>query len=628
MIDPFLKIGPHVSALPVVNGSGDFAWEVRRLMTQHDFDCLAVPLPSSFQAPVESAILKFPTPSIVVQRDRQTVQQWTPAAERSNEKDDEELLEGASYVPIDPCQGVIAALRTAMGERMPRRFIDLETSRYEPHTAVMPDAYALKKLPIQKFAAAVAPHLVPGDSQQWRDRIAYQAAQLRELSIDYKRILFVVSILDWPYVRKAFNDRELQQPEHESVEDPQWYQLDPETLFFLLGELPFVTDLYEKARRELGEDEYLAIDGIKELLISSRTVYQQEFKSRARKITPNLLAKCLQYLRNLTLIEHRFSPQLIDIVISAQQVAGDGYARHVLEQAKNYSGWQELGQPECRLGIDRVGLPDGEMLSLVNRLPGPPVTWRQLEIQPKPPEKSKKDWNQRWNPFSQCRWPPEDDLIESFRRAVFNRAKEAMGADLAKTEKFTTSVKDGIDIRETVRHWYDGEIYVKVLPPNKGRLDVAVMMFDSPADPREYPWRTTWFAEHAEESTLAFFASDFREQPVGPGICLAHYGGAMFIYPPVPIPDIWQDPRLDFATTLEERLLAAACLHAECKHVALLSSAPPGQAWKQIAKRFKKVLVHLPLSSFADSSVQQLRMVHVLNGKEVRSYAAEFIRRA
>jgi hypothetical protein len=628
VIDPFLKIGPHVTALPVVNGSGDFAWEVRRLMTQHDFDCLAVPLPSSFQAPVESAILQFPTPSIVVQRDRQTVQQWTPAAERSNEKDDEELLEGASYVPIDPCQGVIAALRTAMGERMPRRFIDLETSRYEPHTAVMPDAYALKKLPIQKFAAAVAPHLVPGDSQQWRDRIAYQAAQLRELSIDYKRILFVVSILDWPYVRKAFNDRELQQPEHESVEDPQWYQLDPETLFFLLGELPFVTDLYEKARRELGEDEYLAIDGIKELLISSRTVYQQEFKSRARKITPNLLAKCLQYLRNLTLIEHRFSPQLIDIVISAQQVAGDGYARHVLEQAKNYSGWQELGQPECRLGIDRVGLPDGEVLSLVNRLPGPPVTWRQLEIQPKPPEKSKKDWNQRWNPFSQCSWPPEDDLIESFRRAVFNRAKEAMGADLAKTEKFTTSVKDGIDIRETVRHWYDGEIYVKVLPPNKGRLDVAVMMFDSPADPREYPWRTTWFAEHAEESTLAFFASDFREQPVGPGICLAHYGGAMFIYPPVPIPDIWQDPRLDFATTLEERLLAAACLHAECKHVALLSSAPPGQAWKQIAKRFKKVLVHLPLSSFADSSVQQLRMVHVLNGKEVRSYAAEFIRRA
>ena len=66
-------------------------------------------------------------------------------------------------------------------------------------------------------------------------------------------------------------------------------------------------------------------------------------------------------------------------------------------------------------------------------------------------------------------------------------------------------MKDGIDIRDTLRHWYEGDIYVKVLPPNKGQLDAAVMLFDSPADPREYPWRTTWFAEHKGESTLAFF---------------------------------------------------------------------------------------------------------------------------
>ena len=199
--------------------------------------------------------------------------------------------------------------------------------------------------------------------------------------------------------------------------------------------------------------------------------------------------------------------------------------------------------------------------------------------------------------------------------------------DRVKTEKFTTSVKDGIDIRDTVRNWHTGEIFVKVLPPNKGRLDVAVMLFDSPADPRDYPWRTTWFAEHKDESTLAFYATDFSQQPVGPGICLAHYGGAMFIYPPVAIRDIWQDPRLDFANTLEERLIGAACMYSTCRHVALLSPAPPGPAWKKIAKRYKRTLVHLPLSRFSDSSVKQLRMVHVLNGKEIRSYAANYIRR-
>ena len=58
-----------------------------------------------------------------------------------------------------------------------------------------------------------------------------------------------------------------------------------------------------------------------------------------------------------------------------------------------------------------------------------------------------EEWQQKWNPFSQCSWPPEDDLIENFRQTVFDRAQEVIGADLAQTEKFTTSVKDGIDIR-------------------------------------------------------------------------------------------------------------------------------------------------------------------------------------
>jgi hypothetical protein len=69
-------------------------------------------------------------------------------------------------------------------------------------------------------------------------------------------------------------------------------------------------------------------------------------------------------------------------------------------------------------------------------------------------------------------------------------------------------------------------------------------------------------------------------------------------------------------------------MHAESRHIALLSHAAPGLALKQIAKRFKRKLVHVPLAHFAESVVQQLRMFHVLNGKHVRSYAAHFIRKA
>lgn len=643
MIHKVLEIGPHVTALPVVHGSGDFAWEVRRLMMKHDYDCLAVALPASFEQQVESAILDLPTPSVVVQRSDTFIQapDFSPGSEFDNEA--EEPLEddfkdgidpedgdhpGCSYVPIDPCQPVIAALRTAMGDRKPRHFIDLESSHYVPHARSMPDAFALKKLNLQTYAAAVLPFISAGHGSQWQQRVAYMAWQLRQLSVDYKRILFVTSVLDWPWIRDSFFDKNLTLPDSEPVADTERFQVKPETLYFLLGELPFITNLYERARQELGDDKHLGIDGVKELLIAARETYQAEYKSRARKLTPSILGKCLKYARNLTLIDSGFTPQLPTIVTAAQQVAGDGYAMHVLEMAKTFHYIGNLDLPEIRMGIDQIVTDEGDLMNANSRLPGPPMTWTQLKLKPRPDKDQQRDWKQQWNPYSQCSWPPEDELIESFRRTVFDRAKEVLGADLVQTEKFTTSVKDGIDIRDTVRNWYSGEIYVKVLPPTRGNMDTAVMLFDSPADPREYPWRTTWFAEHQNESTLAFFATDFTLQPVGPGICLGNYGGALFIFPPVAIPDIWQDPRLDFATTLEERLLGAACLHSQCKHIALVSSAPPGQAWRQIAKQFKKSLVHLPLSRFSDATVQNLRMVHVLNGKEIRSFAADFIRRS
>lgn len=600
-------------------------------MLKHNFDCVAVPLPASFQEPVETAILDLPTPSIVIQHDLPQDYEtgWKPDEDESEDADPvTEQAPGVSFVPIDPCQPVIAALRTAMGDRIPRRFIDLETGMFHAHSRVLPDAYALKKVAIEKFVAAVLPNLYPVKDPQWRNRVAHMAWQLRELSIDFENILFVTSVLDWPWIREAFNDKELILPENEATNDAIRHQVDPQTYYFLLGEIPFITNLYENARSELTDDANLSIDGVKELLISSRANYQAEYRNRARKITPKLLTQCLKYTRNLTLIHHRMTPQLSTIITAAQQVAGDGYALHVLEKAKDYRFLRDLELPEVRVGIDHVAFNEDDILPAVNRLPGPPLMWCELELVPKPDRTQQNEWTQKWNPFSQCSWPPEDDLIENFRQTVFDRAQEVMGEDLARTEKFTTSVKDGIDIRDTVRHWYDGEIYVKVLPPSRGKLDCAVMLFDSPADPRDYGWRTTWFAEHQEESTLAFFATDFTKEPVGPGICQATYGGAMFLFPPRPIPDIWNDPRLDFTTTLEERLLAAACLHSECPHIALVSPGIPGPAWRFLARRYKKSWVHLPLSRFSDETVQQLRMVHVLNGKEVRSYAADFIRRA
>lgn len=631
-----LQLGEHITVAPVVHGSGDFTWKMRALMLAESFDCLAVTLPESFQADVERAILDLPIPSAVVQKTypRFTTESWddTRDGESRPSEEPDELDPQASYVPIDPCQPVIGAIRVAMGEHIPRRFIDLETSRFNSVFQVYPDPYALKSVSLEQFAAAVIPSLTAPNSDQWWRRIEHIAARLREISVGFRRILLVCSILEWPWIRQAFHSGTAATQEPEPVLATDMYFAETKSLYFMLGELPFVTRLYERARKTLDNDAQLSIDGVKELLLTARDAYRADYGSAARRITPKLLSNCLKYARNLTLLERQFSPQLSTLITAAQQTVGDGFALHVLEAAKSYPYTfprEGIGDvPRIRFGIGRATLPDGETLDVVSRLPGPPIIWKSLHLIPKADKTKQKRWRQRWNPFAQCSWPPEDRQIENFRAAVFDRARQVMGQDLARTEKFTTSIKDGIDIRDTLRHWYEGELYVKVLPPNRGKLDAVVMLFDSPADPRQYRWRATWYAEHPEESTLAFFATNFRQRPVGPGICLSNYGGAMFLFPPLIIPDIWNDSRIDFAATLEERLIGAACLHSRSPHVALLSSLPPGAAWKQIAKRFRRQLVHIPLGQFSDETVQRLRMVHVLNGKSVRSYAAEYIRRA
>ncbi|GIW95927.1 MAG: hypothetical protein KatS3mg110_3968 [Pirellulaceae bacterium] len=624
MAEGVLRLGKRITLFPVVHGSGDFAVEIRRRLLAESFECLAVPLPPSFQQPVENAIIALPQPLLVVQ---EPLPEWVREQELS--QDDQEgggRQEVASYVPVEPCQPVVAALRLAMEEHMARAFIDLETESFQPFSTVFPDPYALKRVPLERYAAALLPFLGKPASPQFRHRMARMAAELRRLERRFERIAAICSLVEWPWLRLAYLER-WEDPPDETTGAVETYEPDRRTLLFMLGELPFITALYERARSELDDDTNLSIDGVKELLLAARESYQREFGNRARRITPHLLSLMLKYIRNLSLIEKRFTPDLYTLVVAAQQVAGDSFALHVVERAREYPYCRNTGHDSIALGVNQARLSDGRVVKLVSRLPGPPVVWRNYSLKRRPDKSEVRKWRMAWDPYGQCSYPPEDEAIESFRAHLFDRARQVAGMDLVRTEKFTTSIKDGIDIRETLRHWYSGEIYVKVLPPSRGKLDCAVMFFEYPADPRDYPWRTTWYAEHEDESTLAFYATSYLQEVVGPGIARATYGGALFLYPPRPIVDIWQDPRLDFAETLEERLLAAACLHAQHRLIAVLSPVPVGAGWRRLARRFGKKFIHLPLSQFSESTIQKLRTVHVLQGKYVRSYAAHYIRR-
>ena len=376
--DDFLRIGPNVRVLPIIHGSGDFAIRVREELLARSYDCLAVPLPPSFQDDVEAAIERLPAISVVAQLDA----------------DPDDAEHGFSYVPIDPCQGVIAALRVAIGERIAREFIDMETPRFEAQTRRLPRPLrpeagqprgVRRGRPAGDPAARARPARATGSSAM--------AARLRALevalSLDPLRLLAA---------RLALDPRRLQprgsRPRSPSRSSPRSRPSPsiPQTLLFVLGELPFLTGLYERGRRELTPDDNLSVDGVKEMVLQARDRLRAKLPKVAQRITPQLLSVYFRYVRNLSLIERRLTPDLYTLVVAAKQTAGDDFALAVAETAREYPFAEVEGPSDpdaragasesiLRMGIDRAEVPGWGTARMVSRLPGQALSWRTLRAE-------------------------------------------------------------------------------------------------------------------------------------------------------------------------------------------------------------------------------------------------------
>jgi hypothetical protein len=603
-----LKLSERIQFLPVMHGSGMFAREISQQLLSVHCDCLAVALPPEFKETVEEGVDNLPRITLSCQV---------------------EIDGGMNYVPIDPSQSLIMGLRIAMQESIPRHFIGWSTESYEKRSFDFPDSFSLNKIPYEKFVSTLLlTQKRPKHNSQhfWRTR--WMAYQLHQLEIEYSNVVFICSILDWPWVKEAYDERLKFTSPCKNPGIPVLYSVDKQTLFFALTELPYVTYLYEKKRQELRSGDNAPVDGVKEILLRARDLFVKKHKVRYHNLTSQTFQFLLQYIRNLTLMESRLLPDLYTLVNSAKQFGGDAFAIEVLEAAREYP-YNSLSEfpKTISLGIDQALLndKDSQPISMKNRLSEYHFEWRTLNIKPEANIKSQEKWEHHWDPHGQCSWPPEDEKIENLNIHVREQTKLLLSHDLARTEKFTSSVKDGIDIRDTLRHWYGGDIYVKEIPPSRGQVEIIVLLFDVEPEPQKYTWCQTWYAENNKESTLCFFATQYKGNLVGPGIGKAIYGGCMMIYPPRAIPDIWQDKRINFSDTLEERLLEAAFFHSREKHITVVSPCEPRLTWRRLAQRYSKKIIHIPLKRFSNQTIEKVRQFHVLNGKNIRSYAQRFI---
>ncbi|MGB0911693.1 MAG: hypothetical protein ACPGYT_15140, partial [Nitrospirales bacterium] len=251
--DLVFQLSSRITLLPIRHGSGDVAQEVREYLLKQQVDCVAVPLSPSVEETVEAAISELPQIQVIlIQEDGETTSTY-------------------SYIPIDPCQPIIMGLRVAMSEQISRAYIDREVATYEPSTYPTSDPYALKSVSLGAYATAMLPSIptpTPG-SQRWQ-RIAWMAFRLHELELYHESILCLCSLEDWPWIRTAYQHRSPYEAPEKLIGRPEVFSVKKESLYFVLGELPFVTERYEARRKEAKDDTHLSIDGIKELLLETR----------------------------------------------------------------------------------------------------------------------------------------------------------------------------------------------------------------------------------------------------------------------------------------------------------------------------------------------------------------------
>ena len=601
------NLSKKIRFLPVIHGSTNFTRVIKDRLLSSLTDCVAVALPQEFKPTIDKGIDQLPSISLIIQK---------------------ESTGSFNYVPIDPCQPVIMGLRIAAQENIPTKYIDLSYDSYEPRKVSFPDTYALRNLSYEKFCTSILLTIKPPTIGSLHDkRVRWMAFQLHQLEMDFKNITLICSILDWPWIKEAYNARKNYEQSSTKLENPEIYNVEKETLFFALSEFPFITYLQEKYSQEIKSDKEISIDGIKEILLRARNIFIEKNKTKYHNLNSQTFQIYLQYVRNLSIMEDRLTPDLYTLITTAKQIGGDSFAIALLEAAREYpfeknetSSFQTIS-----LGIDKAVINEDTPIILKNRLSEIQVEWRSINLKPDPKIKNTAKWKHDWDPFGQCSWPPEDDQIESFNTHVREQTKLLLNNDLARSEKFTSSIKDGVDMRETLRHWHKGDLYVKEIPPSRGRIEIVVFIFDENPDPNNYQWRQTWYAEHNEESTLCFFATNYANDIIGPGLGRATYGGCMMIYPPRPIPDIWRDPRINIAQTLEEKILEAAFFHSQEKYVTVVAPCQPKLNWRKISRNYKKNIIHLPLKRFSNQTIEKIRRFHVLNGKQVRSFAKNFI---
>jgi hypothetical protein len=587
--------------LPVAPGRMEFAIEVRRAILREKPEVVAVELPATFEEKYLDAVARLP---------RMTVLLYPEGKEEDR----------AVYVPVEPADPFTEAIRSGLETGCEILFADPDLGE-RPHLPDRyPDPYALRRIALEKYIEAYRVYPQPR-SREIAAHAAGIAWRLQGTS-PTARVLVVVSLNLLDPVLDAMGEPQPPPRRPKRRRQIELVNPHPDCLAEITVEYPFLQHRYEEFRQRMEDESRIDRPQVQlALLREAAAGYEKNTGDRLAQWHWRLLAR---YSRNLALTAGDLVAGLFDVTVAARSIVDDNYAWEVWEAAGYYPPQQgESDLPTRNLSGEEIWI-DTKRLRLRRRLPRPKQRLRPAGLKPHKKEKFRGEWAHEINGESICSYPPEDLVVEDFGRFLKNKARSILSEERMRTEPFTTSLLDGIDLRQTVRNWHEGKIYVHQLSKIAGDVGSVVVIFDDDRDDR-YPYLTTWLGENQNESDMAFYSTDPFEHLVGPGIGRAEYGGFLMSLPPRRMIDVWSDPDYHFAETKPERLLLAGLDYSRQRYVVYVASRPPRSAFRSIAYRLGRSILYVPIGQLSSEKIKKIRVVHVLDSYARRKDAKQFI---
>ena len=644
-----IALGGGVFVVPALHERLESAGMVRRAVADLSPDAVAVEVPSSLEQPWRRAVGRLPAVSVL----------YYETAE-----------DGTVYLPVHPADPAAEASRWALERGVPLACIDLDVDGYADHRDPVPDSYALARLGLRAYLDAVRAAGGAADPQDGprEASMAFHVQRLRREGAH--RILAVVGMRHLDGLARCLGSNQAEPFTRAARGNVHLVHLHPESLVEVLGEPPFFVAAYEAQRRGLaprresgeplaagrdhgpfrvlsggrGEDPDRALDASARAArragepldrLRLQAALLDEAGTALAAAAPDERIERWQRLnlarfgRSLARMSGALLPDLFDLVVAARACVSENFAWELYRLASEFP-WQEEAAP----GLATARIRADELWDGVRRVR---LTRRIRRTKVRPPESLLRrkrrseaypgEWLAGFQGEMVCSYPPEDQVVEAFGGFLRKKGKSVLSEEASRCVPFTTSVLDGIDVRETIRHWTEKRIYVREMGRVPGDVGAVVVVFDEDAQSgaERFPYRLTWLGEHEQESDMAFYATSPEQGVVGPGICRVVYGGFLLSSPPGRLADVWSDGDYRFAETKPEVLLLAALDYAKERLVVYAASKPPRPIFQRIAARLDRRIVYLPTGTLSPATLRRMRVMHVLSGHDKRAVAKDYV---